>query len=172
MTSYGVRYLGHHRNIFNKSLFSQHGWSTTNRAKFASRERKSQDFPYVTWVEQCEHYFHSMSIDPPIPGMRPSQWCHNGRDGISNHQPHDCLLNCLFRCRSKETSKLCVTGLCAGNSLVTSEFPAQMTSNAENISIWWRQHGYFKIWPWESKVKSMGRVKVQHHIAGPTSYWL
>ena len=21
------------------------------------------------------------------------QWCHNGRDGISNHQPHDCLLN-------------------------------------------------------------------------------
>ena len=28
----------------------------------------------------------------------------------------DCLLNRLFRCRSKKTSKLRVTGLCAGNS--------------------------------------------------------
>ena len=43
------------------------------------------------------------------------QWHHNGHDSISNHQPHDCLLNCLFRCRSKKTSKLRVTGLCAGN---------------------------------------------------------
>ena len=40
------------------------------------------------------------------------QWRHNGRDGVSNHQPHDCLLNRLFRRRSKKTSKLRVTGLC------------------------------------------------------------
>ena len=53
------------------------------------------------------------------------QWRHNGRDGGSNHQPHDCLLIRLFRRRSKKTSKLCVTGLCAGNSPVTGEFPAQ-----------------------------------------------
>ena len=39
---------------------------------------------------------------------------HNGRGSVSNHQPHDCLLNRLFRRRSKKTSKLCVTGLCAG----------------------------------------------------------
>ena len=39
------------------------------------------------------------------------QWRHNGRDGVSNHQPHDCLLNRLFSRRSKETSKLRVTGL-------------------------------------------------------------
>ena len=37
-------------------------------------------------------------------------------------------------------SKLSVTNLCAGNSPVTGEFPAQMTSNAENVSIWWRHH--------------------------------
>ena len=55
-------------------------------------------------------------------------------------QPHDCLLNRLFRRRLKKTSKLRVTGLCAGNSPVTGEFPAQMTSNAENVSIWWRHH--------------------------------
>ena len=29
---------------------------------------------------------------------------------------------------------------CAGNSRVTGEFPAQRTSNAENVSIWWRHH--------------------------------
>ena len=67
-------------------------------------------------------------------------WRHNGRDSVSNHQPHDCLLNRLIRRRSKKTSKLRVTGLCAGNSPGTGEFPAQMASNAENVSIWWRHH--------------------------------
>ena len=68
------------------------------------------------------------------------QWRHNGRNSVSNHQPHDCLLNCSFRRRSKKTSKLRVTGLCEGNSPGTGEFPAQMASNAENVSIWWRHH--------------------------------
>ena len=69
------------------------------------------------------------------------QWHHNERDGVSNHQPHDCLFSRLFRRRSKKTSELRVTGLCEGNSPVTGEFPAQMASNAENCSIWWRHHG-------------------------------
>ena len=34
-------------------------------------------------------------------------WRNNGRDGVSNDQPPHCLLNRLFRCRSKKTSKLC-----------------------------------------------------------------
>ena len=68
------------------------------------------------------------------------QWRHNGRDSVANHQPHGCLLNRSFRRRSKKTSKLRVTGLCAGNSQGTGEFPAQMASNAENASIWWRHH--------------------------------
>ena len=38
----------------------------------------------------------------------------------------------------KKTSKLRYTGLCAGNSPGTGEFPAQKASNAENVSIWWR----------------------------------
>ena len=67
-------------------------------------------------------------------------WRHNECDDVSNNQPHDCLLNRSFRCRSKKTSKLRVTGLCAGNSPVTGEFPAQMARNAENISIWWHRH--------------------------------
>ena len=83
--------------------------------------------------------------------MCPLRWRHNGRDTVSNHQPHDCLLNRLFRPRSKKTSKLRVTGLCVGNSPGTGEFPAQMASNAENVSIWWRHHviwhGFNTSWP-------------------------
>ena len=40
----------------------------------------------------------------------------------------------------RKKSRLRVTGLCAGNSPGTGEFPAQMASNAENVSIWWRHH--------------------------------
>ena len=71
------------------------------------------------------------------------QWRHNGRDSVSNHQPHDCLLNRVFRRRSKKTSKLRVTGFCEGNSPGTGEFPAQMASYTESISIWWRHHVSF-----------------------------
>ena len=79
------------------------------------------------------------------------QWRHNEHDGVSNYQPHDCLLNCLFRRRSKKISKLHVTGLCAGNLPVTGKFTAQMDSTAENVSIWWRHHDHirnrgFMIW--------------------------
>ena len=55
---------------------------------------------------------------------RTLHWRHNDYDGVSNHQPHGCLLNRLFRRKSKKTSKLRVTGLCAGNSSVAGEFPA------------------------------------------------
>ena len=49
---------------------------------------------------------------------------HNERDSVSNHQPHHCLLNRLFGCRSKKTSKLHVTGLCVGKWPVTRKmFP-------------------------------------------------
>ena len=70
------------------------------------------------------------------------QWRHNERDCVSNHQPHNCLLNRLFGRRSKKTSKLRVTGFCEGNSPVTGEFSEQRASNAETVSIWWRNHGF------------------------------
>ena len=76
----------------------------------------------------------------PVDLLNPSHWRHNGRDGVSNHQPHDCLLYRLFRRRLENTLKLCATGLRVGNSPVTGEFPTQMASNAENVSNWWRHH--------------------------------
>ena len=51
------------------------------------------------------------------------QWRYIERDGVSNHQPRYYLLNCLFRCRSRKTSKLRVTGLCAWNSPSTGGYP-------------------------------------------------
>ena len=72
--------------------------------------------------------------------IRSLQWRHNEPDGVSNHQPHDCLLDFLFSRRSKKATKLRVTDLCAGNSQVIGEFPAQRASNAANVSIWWRHY--------------------------------
>ena len=68
-------------------------------------------------------------------------WRHNEHDGVQSHRRLDCLLNRLFRHRSKNASKLRVTGLCEENSPVTGEFPTQRVSDAENVSIWWRHHG-------------------------------
>ena len=54
--------------------------------------------------------------------------------------------------RSKKTSKLRVTSHCAGISPETGDFPAQMASNAENVSIWWRHQtdiGYGDWMKWQ-----------------------
>ena len=97
------------------------------------------------------------------------RWRHNGPDSVSNDQHHDCLLNRLFRRRSKKTSKLRVTGLCVGNSPGTGEFSAQMAIYAENVSISWRHHG-FRTSKWlhnnqklpttETKFSSLSALKV------------
>ena len=82
--------------------------------------------PWVLMTWRCKEAGHQQPWS--------LRWRHNGCDSVSNHQPHDCLLNRLFGRRSKKT------GLCAGNSPGTGELPAQMASNGENVSIWWRHH--------------------------------
>ena len=103
------------------------------------------DFPQISgslhWHRSYHHdnrgYFHECLQSSDSPTLL---WRHNDRGGVSDHQPYDCLLSRLFKRRSKKTSKIRVTGLCVGNSPGTGEFPAQMASNAENASIWWRHH--------------------------------
>ena len=106
--------------------------------------------PWRTWVKFTITKSQQSPNHVPIPWYvlyvvpwnltQPPLQCHNEHDGVSNHQPYDCLLTRLFRRRLKKTSKLRVTGLCVGNSPVTAEFPAQKASNAEDVSIWWRHH--------------------------------
>ena len=69
-------------------------------------------------------------------------WRDNECNGVSNHQRLDCLLNRLFKRKSKKTSKLRVTCLYEGNPLVTGIFPSQRASNAGNVSIWWHHHAF------------------------------
>ena len=45
-----------------------------------------------TFVNLILRQWHDISL----------RWRYNGRDGVSNHEPHDCLLNRLFGHRSKK----------------------------------------------------------------------
>ena len=105
----------------------------------------------MMWQVVCEECNHGTPDGKPLyeilwqitwSSRGPLQWRHNESFGVSNHQPHDCLLSRLFKAQIKEKSKLRVTGFCAGNSQVIDEFPTQRASNAENVSIWWRHHGH------------------------------
>ena len=46
------------------------------------------------------HLLHNRHIQRYLPSL---PWRHNECDGVSNHQPH-CLLNCLFKYRSRQSS--------------------------------------------------------------------
>ena len=65
---------------------------------------------FIFMEQECAYLSSYGSIEFTL------HWRHNDYDGVSNRRPRGCLLNRLFRRRSKKTSKLRVTGLCAGNS--------------------------------------------------------
>ena len=67
------------------------------------------DLKFILW-NHCH-----ISQAPMSQRLRPLQRLHNERDGVSNHQPHDCLLNRLLKARIKETSKFRITGICEGH---------------------------------------------------------
>ena len=106
---------------------------TIHPAGFFNRKQRNLSFHGQHAMPRNQRSF---AIDVTITLL----WCHNGLDGVSNRRPHDCLLSRLFGRRSKKTSKLRVTCLCAGISPGTGEFPAQRASNVENVSISWRHH--------------------------------
>ena len=68
-------------------------------------------------------------------------------DSVSNHQPHHCLPNRLFKAQIKENIKAPRHWPLWGEFTRDGEFPAQRASNAENVSIWWRhhEHGFFSL---------------------------
>ena len=73
----------------------------------------------------------------------PSQWRYYGCNGISNHWCLNCLLNHLFKHRSKGNIKALLHWPLWGNSPVTGEFTAQKAINTENVSIWRCHHDSF-----------------------------
>ena len=131
-------------NFFAKSAHHSSLWSCSQETFFIWNQFKFTSMQvvgtYDVWWSVTQGRALTLPLCRRVPGVASLLWCHNERDGISNDQCLNYLLNCLFRCRSKETSKLRITGLCKGNSPVTSEFPAQRASNAEHIFIWWHHH--------------------------------
>ena len=72
---------------------------------------------YIGVVQQVPNY-HPITV----------QWRHNKRDGRLKSPASRLFPNRIFRRRSKKTSKLRVTGLCAGNSPVTGEFNTSVSA--------------------------------------------
>ena len=147
-------------------------WNVYDSGRHRGRMVSCYVFPFFL------HNVRSNSISPDLPHPHPHphppqycttslsiqlnactfytlRWRHNGRDNVFNHQPPG-LLNRLFRHRSKKTSKLRVTGLCV----------AQMASNAENVSIWWRHHDNQ---PFPSSLR--GTAARYRHITHLYSVW-
>ena len=87
------------------------------------------------------------------------QWRHNDHDGVSNHQPHGCLLNGLFG-QIKENIKAQRHWPLCGEFTGTGEFPAQRASNAESVSIWWRHHVRFVTRPLSPSQVTAAHTKV------------
>ena len=77
-----------------------------------------------------------------IVAHRAAQWRHNERDGVSNHQSHDCLLKRLFMRWSKKASKLRVTGLQSWGKFTGDGWIPRTKGQWRGFFffIWWRHH--------------------------------
>ena len=67
--------------------------------------QEMQSFSWSCWWLYPVLYKHQIYVRL-VMWLTSLQWRHNGRDGVSNHQRLDCLLNRFYRRRSKKTSKL------------------------------------------------------------------
>ena len=107
------------------------------------------------------------------------RWRHNDHDSVSNHQSH----GCLFRRRSKKTSKFRVTGLCVGNSPgpillpgpVNSPHKGQlrgkcfhlMTSSWSNGSLEKKVQNRFNRWDGRQQPGLIGHIENQPGLSSP-----
>ena len=98
----------------------------------------------------------------------------NGRNGVSN--PVSRLFAQPFDQTQIKKSKLRVTGRCEGNTPVICGFPAQRTSNAEKVSVWWRHHGQsinrhgVNLLMWYSTIST--RIIIYLNICTPVSLYV
>ena len=79
------------------------------------------------------------------------RWCHNERDGVSNHRVLHCLLNRLFSHRKHQSSASLafVRGIELELELISTGdqwIPTQRASDAGNVSVWWRHHVQLMQW--------------------------
>ena len=112
---------------------------------------------YYSCIYMVGYHFHWLHM--LVSTLR---WRRNGHRGVSNRQPHRCLLNLLFGCRSKKISKLRVTGLCAANSPGTGVkwstcHKLKILNAIFNENIYILNQNFIEICIWKSKL-----VTTQH----------
>ena len=94
-------------------------------------------------------YIHPDIFETLVSQNTSFQWRHNEHDGVSYHQPRDCLL--VYWGEDKKTSKLRVTGLCVGNSPVIGELTIIGSDNGlspgRRQAIIWTNAGILLIGP-------------------------
>ena len=107
----------HHQLLLSVSSILRH------QSMFFSHAIKTCLWKYNTFNSLCDYNYRNVDAVASFRAVAQCQldrvtlhWRHNDHDGVSNHQPHGCLLDRLFRRRSKKTSNLRVTGLYVGNS--------------------------------------------------------
>ena len=100
--------------------------TTASRLQYFNSENQ-YTWNVCIYIESEPMYQKTKAKNNTNTAVHPLQWRHDERDGVSNHQPHDCLLSRLF---------------------LAGEFPAQMASNAEKVSIWWRHYELLQ-WHWK-----------------------
>ena len=97
------------------SLIVKCHWSNTGRYRWVSARRYSSAWAMGLRLFCTNTLIYGWNRPSTWPQQNTWECRHNERDGVSNHQRLHCLLNRLFRSRSKKTSKMLVTGLCDGN---------------------------------------------------------
>ena len=71
--------------------------------------------------------------------------CHNGRDDVSNYQPHYCLLNCLSGADQSKNQSSESQAFMMGIRQWPVNSPHKGPVTRKNVSIWWRHQG-MKSW--------------------------
>ena len=109
----------------------------------------------ISWISWSQFYLVCYFLSPLISRFSQSvcnccrtksiqslQWRHNGRDGVSDHQPHHCLLNRLFMRRSKKTSSSASLAFVRGINRRPVNSPQKWPVTQKKVSIWWHHHDW------------------------------
>ena len=84
-----------------KSILRKIYWLEDTDVEFSI---KTLSYKTTTTTPSVKNSFFNMLSITTLPTCT-LQWHHNESAGVSNHQPHDCLLNCLFKAQIKENIK-------------------------------------------------------------------
>ena len=92
----------HYKCWFGSNIKLSDIWTLRYRLILISQLNSWKHWPVCLHVNIDKNDI-SMSMRLACFRDRSSEWRHNEHDGVSNHQPRNCLLNLLFRRRSKKT---------------------------------------------------------------------